>query len=74
MITVGDLQGQIEKRLLMLEAAMDKLLPTWRESTSDPQQLADLRSMVESQGRLSVVRSRESYPKVSHLDWKLTVG
>jgi len=74
MLTVGDLQGQIERRLLTLEAAMDRLLPNWKDSQSDPKQLADLRDMVAACGRLSVVRHRESYPKVTDLDWQLIVS
>jgi len=72
-ITIGDLLEN-EKRLLRIESALDRLLPNWRESQSDPKQLADLRAMVESCGRLSVVRDRQGYPKVTDLDWRLIVG
>jgi hypothetical protein len=74
MLTVNDLQTSIERRLLQLESALDEIKPGWRESRSDPEQLANLRAEVESCGRLSVVRSRGSYAKVTDLDWKLTVG
>jgi len=69
MKTIGDLL-EVEKRFIRIEAVLDKMSPGWRESKSDPGQLADLRSLVSTLGPRFMADERAKYPGVSDSDWQ----